>query len=193
MFGPVFHPGRKSIVEALECAPGDSILEVGVGTGLSLPLYPNDVHVYGIDISAEMLAHARRRVRLKELAHVAAVLEMDAENMRFADHSFDKVVAMYVVSVVPNPKLLVDEMRRVCKPGGDIFIVNHFRSRNAVLGGSERLMAPLSKWAGFRTDMDMDDFVRDTGLEVVETRSVNVFGYWKLLRCRNASHRALVA
>jgi len=187
VFGPIFHPGRKTIIDAMECRPGDNILEVGVGTGLSLPLYPEDVKVTGIDISAEMLEKARQRVELEELNQVEAVLEMDAEAMRFSDNSFDKVVAMYVVSVVPDPVQLVREMSRVCKPEGDIFIANHFRSRNPLLKSVENLLAPLSKLAGFRPDFDLDDFLQKTGLEVVEMRSVNLFGYWKVLRCKNVS------
>ncbi len=187
VFGPIFHPGRKAIIDAMECRPGDSILEVGVGTGLSLPLYPDDVKVTGIDISAEMLDKARQRVELEELNHVEAVLEMDAEDMQFSDNSFDKVVAMYVVSVVPDPVRLVKEMSRVCKPDGDIFIANHFRSRNPVLRSAEDFLSPLSKLAGFRPDFDLDDFLQKTRLEVVEMRSVNLFGYWKVLRCKNIS------
>ncbi len=185
VFGPIFHPGRKTIISALDCHPGDAILEVGVGTGLSLPLYPDDVKVTGIDISTEMLNKARRRVDREELTHVEAVLEMDAEQMQFRDNGFDKVVAMYVVSVVPDPVQLVREMARVCKPEGDIFIANHFRSTNPLLRSVENLLAPLSKLAGFRPDFDLDDFLQKTGLEVVEIRSVNLFGYWKVLRCRN--------
>jgi len=193
VFGPVFHPGRKQVVEALDCRPGMRVLEVGVGTGLSLPLYPDYVQVSGIDISREMLAKATRRVERFGLSNVEAVLEMDAEQMQFPDNSFDKVVAMYVVSVVPNPERLIDEMRRVCKPDGDIYIVNHFRSEHPLLERSERLLSPLSAFAGFRTDMDLDDLVAETELDVVDSRSVNLFGYWKVLRCRNTPRESLVA
>ncbi len=187
LFGPIFHPGRKVIVEALECQPGDRILEVGVGTGLSLPLYPDHVKVTGIDISTEMLEKARQRIQRDRLSQVDEVLEMDAERMEFADASFDKVVAMYVVSVVPDLAQLVKEMRRVCKPNGEIFIANHFHSSNPVMKSVEKLLSPLSKLAGFHPDVDLDKFVRDTGLDVVEMRNVNLFGYWKVLRCRNSA------
>lgn len=186
LFGPIMHPGRQRVVQALGCAPGDTILEVGVGTGLSLPLYPPFVRVTGIDISREMLEKARERVAHLGLPQVAGVQEMDAEQMRFADDSFDKVVAMYVVSVAPNPQQVVAEMRRVCKGGGDIYIVNHFLSRNPILRGLEGLFSPLSKLAGFRPDMDLDRFIADTGLEVVEVQGTNLFGYWKILHCRNS-------
>jgi len=187
LFGAVLRPGRKQVVRALEIQPGSRILEVGVGTGLSLALYPADAKVTGIDISREMLLKARQRMELEGLGQVEALLEMDAENMRFASDSFDKVVAMYVVSVVPNPARLITEMRRVCRPAGEIFIVNHFRSRNPVLRFTEQLLSPLSRLAGFRTDLDLDHFLRVTGLDVIEVRKTNLFGYWRVLRCRSAS------
>ena len=132
-FGAVFQPGRRAIVDRMDCLPGERILEVGVGTGLSLPLYPQNVRVVGIDISRDMLDQARDRLTRGGRQSAAELMVMDAENMAFEDNSFDKVVAMYVASVVPDPRRLVDEMRRVCKPGGQIFIVNHFHSRNPIL------------------------------------------------------------
>ena len=193
VFGPVLNPGRKLVVEALDCRPGERILEVGVGTGLSLPLYPKGVQITGIDISAEMLHKARQRVARARLMHVEAILEMNGEDMRFPDRTFDKVVAMYVVSVASDPKRLVEEMRRVCKPSGDIFIVNHFCSRNVLLKSSEKLLAAFSTLAGFRPNMDLDEFLHTTRLEVVETRKANLFGYWRVLRCRNTLNNALAA
>lgn len=192
IFGPVMNPGRKRIVHSMNCRRGDSVLEVGVGTGLSLPLYPADVKVTGIDISPEMLARARERVDHERLSQVDDILEMDAEQMNFADNRFDKVVAMYVVTVVPDPIRLVEEMRRVCKPGGEIFIVNHFRSNNPLLALLEGLLAPLSKLAGFRPDFDMEAFLNATNLEVVDVKKTNLFGYWKILRCRNDAKESKV-
>lgn len=189
IFGPILHPGRKLIIKALNCQPNDNILEVGVGTGLSLPLYPEDVRVTGIDISGEMLAKARQRVTQEGLAQVDAVLEMDAENLRFPDNSFDKVVAMYVVSVVPDPTRLVNEMRRVCKPGGGMFIVNHFRSQNPVIRALEGLLSPLAKLVGFHPDLALEDLLQKTHLDVVDVSSANLFGYWKVLRCRSTVRR----
>ena len=187
-FGAVFQPGRRAVIERMGCRPGNHILEVGVGTGLSLPLYPESVRVTGIDISQEMLDRARGRVTRDALSSRISLHVMDAERMSFPDNSFDKVVAMYVVSVVPHPERLVDEMRRVCKPGGDIFIVNHFHSPNPLVGGVETLLAPLSRLMGFHPDFCLKTFVRQTGLEVLEKHPVNLFGYWNLLRARNNKH-----
>lgn len=187
VFGPILNPGRKFIIDTINCRPGEAILEVGVGTGLSLPLYPKDVKVTGIDISTEMLAKARVRVRSQGLTQIEAVLEMDAEELRFPDNNFDKVVAMYVVSVVSHPTRVVEEMRRVCKPGGEIFIVNHFRARNPVIRFLEGLLSPLAKLVGFHPDLSLEELLRKTRLDVIEIRGVNLFGYWKVLRCRSTA------
>lgn len=184
-FGAVFQPGRKAIVEMMDCGPGERILEVGVGTGLSLPLYPRNVSVVGIDISRHMLDQARARLARGESGGAAGLMVMDAENMAFEDDSFDKVVAMYVASVVPDPERLVDEMRRVCKPDGQIFMVNHFHSRNPILGGVERLLAPLSKQLGFRPDFSLDRFLGATGLEAHNIRRVNLFDFSTMVEARN--------
>jgi phosphatidylethanolamine/phosphatidyl-N-methylethanolamine N-methyltransferase len=185
VFGPILHPGRKQIIDSLNCQPEDRILEVGVGTGLSLPLYPKDVKVTAIDLSAEMLNKARRRVRRAGLGNVDAILEMNGEDLRFDDGVFDKVVAMYVVSVAPHPARLVHEMCRVCKASGGIFIVNHFGSDNFLMKVLEERLVGLSALVGFRAHMDMDEFLRLTQLEVAEIRRANIFGYWRVLRCRN--------
>lgn len=184
-FGAVFQPGRRTVIKTMNCQPGDQILEVGVGTGLSLPLYPPDVSVTGIDISPDMLGRAQLRKVRDGLDNVAELRVMDAQQMEFASHSFDKVVAMYVASVVPDPALLVSEMRRVCKPGGELFFVNHFHSPNPVLGTMERLLTPFSKLMGFRPDLSLDSFIRETDLDVMESNRANLFGYWRFLRARN--------
>lgn len=181
-FGAIFSPGRRAVVERMNIQPGDRVLEVGVGTGLSLPLYPTDAHVVGIDVCREMLERARERADRAGLPQVKALEVMDAEAMRFADASFDKVVAMYVASVVPSPARLIDEMRRVCKPDGELFIVNHFHHTNPIVGGIERLIAPLSRLFGWHPDFSMERFIAETGLEVTEQAQVNLFGYWTLLR-----------
>ena len=184
-FGALFQPGRKAVINRMHCQPGERILEVGVGTGLSLPLYPSGVQVTGIDISEAMLARARARVARDQLEQVVVLLRMDAEHMDFRDDSFDKVVAMYVVSVVPSPAQLVAEMRRVCRPGGELYIVNHFQHANPLVAGIERLLAPLSRLLGFHPDFPLENFLQETGLEVSEQIPVNALGYWTLLRARN--------
>jgi phosphatidylethanolamine/phosphatidyl-N-methylethanolamine N-methyltransferase len=185
VFGPVFHPGRKDAVRVANDRPAQRILEVGVGTGLSLPFFRGDARVTGIDVSAEMLAKARRRVERRELKQVEALIEMDAEKLSFADNSYDAVLALYVASVVPNPARFAAEMRRVCKPGGTIVIVNHFTSENRVMRFIEKRLAPLAGKIGFHADFPLAPFVAASGLAVREMRPSNLFGYWRLLRCLN--------
>jgi phosphatidylethanolamine/phosphatidyl-N-methylethanolamine N-methyltransferase len=185
VFGPVFHIGRKEAVRIANTRPGQRILEVGVGTGLSLPFFRKDARVTGIDVSAEMLAKARRRVARLKLAHVGELTEMDAERMSFPDNSFDAVIALYVASVVPDPARFAAEMRRVCIPGGSIVIVNHFTSENPALRFIEKRLAPLAGKIGFHADFPLDDFLSASALDVRETRPSNLFGYWRLLRCVN--------
>src|SRR5580658_587323 len=184
-FGPVFHPGRKEAVRIANDRPGQRILEVGVGTGLSLPHFRPDSQVTGIDVSAEMLAKARRRTDEGKLAHVAGLHLMDAENLEFADNSFDAVLALYVASVVPSPARFAAEMRRVCIPGGTIVIVNHFTSENPVMRFGEKRLAHLARHVGFHADFPLDSFLRESGLAVREIQPSNLFGYWRLLRCVN--------
>ena len=185
VFGPVFHPGRKEAVRLANDRPGQRILEVGVGTGLSLPYFRSDSRVTGVDISTEMLAKAQRRVARDGLAHVDGLHVMDAENLEFADNSFDAVLALYVASVVPDPARFAAEMRRVCIPGGTILLVNHFTSENPLLRFMEKRLAHVARHIGFHADFPLDAFVRDSGLAIREIRPSNLFGYWRLLRCTN--------
>jgi phosphatidylethanolamine/phosphatidyl-N-methylethanolamine N-methyltransferase len=182
LFGPVLQPGRKAVIEALKCQPGERVLEVGVGTGLSLDLYPPDVRVTGIDVSREMLEKARRRVAKRKLTHVEALLEMDAEAMTFAAQSFDKVVAMYVLPVVPNPGRLLAELHRVCKPTGEIYLVNHVRSDNPVIGAVEKGLARFSDKLGFHPDFELRELLHESH-ELVQIERVNLF--WKVMQLRN--------
>lgn len=189
VFGPVLQPGRKAVVEALGCRSGDRVLEVGVGTGLSLPLYPSGVKVTGIDVSHEMLEKARRRVAKRALTDVEALLEMDAEHMAFPDASFDKVVAMYVVSVVERPARLIEELHRVCRPQGEIFIVNHVRSDNPIIGALEKGLARFSDKLGFHPDFELSELL-DPRHEISQVSRINFF--WKVMRLRNGvAHRRL--
>jgi len=183
VFGPVFHPGRKEAVRIANDRPAQRILEVGVGTGLSLPHFRTDSRVTGIDVSEEMLAKARRRA--ERLTHVEGLHVMDAENLEFLDNSFDAVLALYVASVVPNPARFAAEMRRVCIPGGTIVVVNHFTSENLLVRFMEKRLAHVARHIGFHADFPFDTFQRDSRLSIREVRPSNLFGYWKLLRCVN--------
>ena len=185
LFSGIVQNGRKLAVERMNCRPDENVLEVGVGTGLSLQFYPRDTHVVGIDLTRSMLDKAEERVQRQGLKNIE-LIEMDAQAMTFEDGQFDRVVAMYVASVVPDPKQMVAEMKRVCRRGGDLFIVNHFTNEHALVRGFESLLSPLSKFLGFRPDFPLDAFVRETGLTVLDTQPVNLFGYWTLIHARNS-------
>jgi phosphatidylethanolamine/phosphatidyl-N-methylethanolamine N-methyltransferase len=189
LFGPVLQPGRKAVLEALQLKPGDRVLEVGVGTGLSLPMYPESVKVTGVDLSSEMLEKARLRVAKRKLSNVEALLEMDAEKMSFPDASFDKVVAMYVMPVVRHPARVLEEFHRVCKADGEIFVVNHVKSDNRIIRAFEMGLARFSNQIGFRPDFELREMVNGAG-EIDEVARINVF--WRVLRMRNGiAHRRL--
>ncbi len=162
------------------------MLEVGIGTGLSLPLYPRTVKVAGIDLSPEMLARARQRVERRKLGYVEELRAMDAQALDYDDDTFDAVIAMYVVSVAPEPLKVVEEMRRVCRPGGDMVIVNHFHTESRIVQALERyILKPLHHRVHFRADLDYQQFVRESGLQVEDAFRANLLGYSTVLRCRN--------
>lgn len=181
VFGAVFHPGRKTAIEHLHCKAGDRILEVGVGTGLSLSMYPDYVRVVGIDLSAEMLKRAKDKVSEEGLTQVEDLLQMDAQEMSFPDNSFDKVVAMYVATVVPDVETFVNEIRRVCKPGGTIIFLNHFQNKNPVIRKAESVIQPLAKYLGFHPDFPLSEFLEKTGFKATTAVPVNMLDYWTVL------------
>lgn len=192
IFGAVLQPGRKRGIQTLHCRPEQQILEVGVGTGLSLALYPDTVRVVGIDICPDMLQRAQERVHERQLHNVQALVQMDGRQMSFASNSFDKVIAMYVMPALDDPAPLVAEMRRVCKPDGELVFINHFQSNRPITGTIERLLTPLWRWVNYRSDLKLEDFLRDTRLEVIETQDTNIFGYATIVRCKNHDSQQLI-
>lgn len=195
VFGLLLGPGRQQTVRLANLLAhrngGLRVLEVGVGTGLSLPHYRSDFSITGIDISPHMLEIARRRVAEQNLQNVEALLEMDAENLAFADDSFDIVIAMYVASVVPNPNAMVAEIQRVCRPGGDVLIVNHFAEETGFRGAVERKLAPFSRKLGWRPHFLMEDVLSASSLEVLDSDRAAPLGLFTILHCRNAKNEAV--
>ena len=159
VFGGISAFGRRRAVAAVNALPGERVLEVGVGTGLALPHYDPDKRITGIDLSGDMLARARQRTARRGLGHVEALLEMDAEETEFADGSFDIAVAMFVASVVPNPRLLYAELCRVVRPGGHILFVNHFLAEGGLRLAVERGMARASHSLGWHPDFAIESLL----------------------------------
>src|SRR3954447_16378846 len=182
VFGPTLHPGRVHAIQRMGIKPGDRVLEVGVGTGINAALYPRDCAVTGIDLSDSMLEKARDRIARKGVRNVR-LLEMDAANLKFADDSFDIVYAPYVISVVPDPVAVAREMRRVCRPGGRIVILNHFRSKSRLGAWLERMIAPFTLYLGFKSDLDLPAFLVQAELDPESIEKVNVPRIWSLVTC----------
>ena len=179
-FGPTLHPGRLQAIQRMGIKSGERVLEVGVGTGINLSLYPKNCTVTGIDFSGPMLEIARERAERKEVQNVR-LLQMDAADMKFADNSFDIVYAPYVISVVPDPVTVAQEMLRVCRPGGRVIVLNHFLSPNRLLSRIERLICPLTIHIGFKSDLDLPAFLTQAGLQPESIERVNIPRLWSLI------------
>ena len=182
-FGPALHHGRCRAIACMDLQPGDRVLEVGVGTGINLPLYPRHAQVSAIDFSPSMLQKAHEKVAKQGLDHVR-LYEMDASSIQFPDDSFDVVYAPYLINCVPDPIGVAREMMRVCRPGGRIFLLNHFRSANPIMSTIERFWTPVSIHMGFTVDMPLDGLLEQTGLRAVSVEKVNFpRSLWRLVTC----------
>ncbi|MFQ5900979.1 MAG: class I SAM-dependent methyltransferase [Thermodesulfobacteriota bacterium] len=184
LFKGFFYPRIRHAIDTMEIKPGDKILDVGVGTGLSLPLYPAYCNVIGIDFSSQMLEQAREKTKRFSLSHIH-LQEMDAMNIEFATDHFDKVFLSHVVSVVPNPLKALLEAKRVCKPGGKIVIVNHFQSDNKMVAMVERFITPICKRLGWRTDLSLDDVLAGSGLRVERDYKIKKIDFWRIIFATN--------
>jgi phosphatidylethanolamine/phosphatidyl-N-methylethanolamine N-methyltransferase len=186
LFDWIFAPGRAAAVKELGLQPQDRVLEVGIGTGLNLPLYPPSVRLTGIDLSQEMLDKAVERVQTLTMPNVALKV-MDAAAMSVGDHEFDKALATYTISAVPDPVAVLREMRRVVRPGGTIVILNHFRSENRVVGFFEDVVAPLCTRLGWKSNLPLRPLLTQVGLTAEQVTRVNLFNGWRLVKCINPS------
>jgi phosphatidylethanolamine/phosphatidyl-N-methylethanolamine N-methyltransferase len=187
VFGPVFERGRQAAIAAAERV-GGRILEVGVGTGISLPDYSPNNRIVGIDVSEMMLRKARERVAERGLMHVERLAVMDAAQLDFPDHSFDVVVAQYVVTTVPDPEATLDEFARVLKPGGEIILVSRVGAEAGLRRTLEHWFAPAARKLGWRTDFPWERYsawaARSQGVRLAERRTVPPLGHFSLIRFR---------
>ena len=180
-FGAITTIGRKKAIEYINTRNG-RVLEVGVGTGLSLKHYKPHLKVTGIDVSPHMLAKARKKAEKRRMRHVEGIHEMDARAMELPDNHFDTVVAMYLVSVVPDPEQVIAEMARVCKPGGEVLIVNHFAREKGALARVEKVMAPFANKIGWHSDFSIHRILGEDELKVQDNRKFPPFGMFTFLR-----------
>ena len=189
VFGKVFDTGRRESIKAAEaaCGPtGGRILEVGVGTGISLPDYARVNRLVGVDLSEPMLRKAHQRVAEHKLHNVEIISVMDAARMALADASFDVVVAQFVITAVPDPEATMDEFVRVTKPGGEIILVNHIGAESGFRKVFEQGFAPLARRLGWRPEFPFarltDWAARHGGVRVVERRPMPPMGHFSLIR-----------
>jgi phosphatidylethanolamine/phosphatidyl-N-methylethanolamine N-methyltransferase len=187
VFGKVFTTGRREAIDAAERV-GGRVLEVGVGTGISLPLYSRDVRLVGVDIAEAMLRKACERVRRLGLDNVEKIAVMDAEALAFADNAFDVVVAQYVVTAVPDPEAALDEFVRVVRPGGEIVITTRLGAGKGLRGGIEKALMPVTSRLGWRTEFAWDRYeawaAGNGRVELVENRPLPPLGHFSLVRYR---------
>ena len=188
-FGRIAREGRRHAVELINEGDG-RVLEVGVGTGLSLPDYDRRLEIVGIDLSPDMLEKARERVASEALGNVTGLHEMDAADLKFPDAAFDTVVAMYVMTVVPEPEVVMRELARVTKPGGQVLLVNHFSQREGVRGWVERRMAPFADKIGWRSVFDVSRVTVCDDLQLVQRQSLRPLGLFTMLRFAKANAAA---
>ena len=185
VFGAVFERGRRAAIAAAERV-GGRILEVGVGTGISLPGYSRQNRIIGIDLSEEMLRKARRRVAELSLTNVETLEVTDAEHLSFADASFDAVVATHVISTVPNPEAALDECARMLRPGGEMILLSRIGADAGLRHLVERLLQPVVCRLGWRSEFSWDRFVRwterRTDVRLIERRPMPPLGHFSLLR-----------
>jgi phosphatidylethanolamine/phosphatidyl-N-methylethanolamine N-methyltransferase len=187
VFGKVFEQGRQSTNAAADRI-GGRILDVGVGTGLSLSDYSRSTRLCGVDISEPMLRKAQGRVRALKLDNVETLAVMDAKNLAFADGSFDAVVAQYVITAVPDPEATLDDFVRVLKPGGELILVNHIGAEGGMRRAFELAFAPLARRLGWRPEFPWDRLVRwaaiHGGVSLAERRPMPPMGHFSLIRYR---------
>jgi phosphatidylethanolamine/phosphatidyl-N-methylethanolamine N-methyltransferase len=187
VFGSVFDPGRKSTISVAD-AIGGRVLDVGVGTGLSLLDYSSTTRLCGVDISEPMLRKAQERVRAFNLTNVETLSVMDAKNLAFPDGAFDAVVAQYVITAVPDPEATLDEFIRVLKPGGELILVNHIGAERGARRLFELCLAPLARWLGWRPEFPWQRLVNwatgHGGVTLQERRPMPPMGHFSLMRYR---------
>jgi phosphatidylethanolamine/phosphatidyl-N-methylethanolamine N-methyltransferase len=184
VYGKALDHGRLRALETLRLCPGESVLEIGVGTGAMLPLYPEGVRVSAVEISAPMLARAQARFESSAIVADVSLARMDAARLAFASDAFDLVFAGYVINAVDDPAPVVREMKRVCRPGGRLVFLNHFRSEHRAWQTVERWATPLTRRFGFRWDLQLSEVLSAADLTLLSSTPVNVSSLSRLVVCQ---------
>ncbi|MCF6148772.1 MAG: class I SAM-dependent methyltransferase [Candidatus Kuenenia sp.] len=184
LFGKLFEHGRHTALKMMDIEPHDTILEVGVGTGLSLPLYPKGIKIIGIDLSEEMLMKAKAK-KMKYALNNVHLSTMDASLMAFGDNTFHKVIASHVITVVPDPLRTLNEIKRVCKKDGYIFILNYAGIDNPLISRFEKIISPLRDKLGLGKHFDLNMLLQKACLSPISKQHVNILNACQIIKCRN--------
>ena len=184
VWNKIFHKSREKAVSLLNLQGGERVLDVGVGTGLTLLFYPQNCSVVGIDFCDAMLKKGRDKLARHRYSHIE-LHEMDAMEMDFPDNSFDAIFAAYTISAVPDPSKVIDEMIRVCKKGGKMAFLNHFKNGNPLISACEKLVTPLTKKMGFRADLELATLFSGKPVTIEKKMTVQPLNYWDLVLCTN--------
>lgn len=186
VFGRMFLPRLRHVIQKLALSPGQSVLEVGVGTGISIPLYPARVRVVGVDVLDVMLAKAK--AKLSQInAQSILLAKMDGRRLAFKDNVFDHSIVAHVVSVADNPHEILKEMQRVTRPGGSIVIINHFRNENPVSLTLLKAFGPLCKKLGWHPDFALEPLIVQSGLCVEDVYKLYPIDLWKIVWTKSSS------
>lgn len=183
LFTSVFAARIHHVISALAIPKDARILEIGIGTGLSIEAYPTHCRVTGIDLAPDMLEKARRKLDEHGFGHID-VMEMDAQALEFADDSFDYTTAFHVISVVPDARKLLAEAIRVTKPGGTIVVINHFRSRQRLLSALDTMSEPITRRLGWHT-LELDEVLADAPLRIEKLYKTSPSSLFTILIARN--------
>ena len=182
IIAPSFADGHSKMYTPLNLKPGNHVLEVGVGTGVSLKHYPAFVKVEAIDYSEPMLVKARKRIEKDEVEADINIQQMDAHNLEFKDNQFDHSVVAHALAVVADPDIVLMEMKRVTKSQGLIVIVNHYKEKKGIIGGAWN---PLRKRLGLGKHVDFKELIEECGLELISEDRVNrIDTYSRMLVCQ---------
>ncbi len=184
IFSPFFEKRIHAVIKSLNIPPGAKVLEVGIGTGLSMSAYPAHCEVTGVDLAADMLDKAQEKADENGWRHFR-LLEMDALNLKFADSSFDYVTSFHVVSVVPDPVRMMREIHRVCKPEGSVVIINHFRSTKPVIGFLVGALTPITRHLGWDASLRLSEAFAGIPVHIEKCFKTSPFSLFTVVVAQN--------
>ena len=186
-FGAIFHPGLRAASELMNIQPGEKVLEVGIGTGMSLSLYPDNVEVVGIDISQNMIKQAGEKKQHMGYTNVRLCIT-DAAEMGFKNNYFDKVIASHSITVIPQPSKTLKELKRVCKENAEFFFLNYSGSDDNIVARIEKAWSPIRSRLGLGKAIDLEGLLQKANFKIDFKNRVNILKLFQLIKCSNSSY-----